>query len=182
MLGALSLDLFAVLFGGVVALVPEFADRILEVGPIGFGWLNAAIDIGSIITIVLITLRPMKHKQGQRLFYAVGGFGVCVIAFGLSDIYWISFMALLIAGMFDGISVVIRGTILQLTTPDHMRGRVSSVNSLFISSSNELGQFESGFAAKALGTVPSVIFGGCVTLLVVLITWFRSPSLRKFEY
>ncbi|MEN9497451.1 MAG: hypothetical protein RL750_350 [Bacteroidota bacterium] len=182
MLGALSLDLFAVLFGGVVALVPEFADRILAVGPIGFGWLNAAIDIGSILTIVLVTLRPMKRKQGERLFYAVGGFGVCVIAFGLSDIYWISFVALLIAGMFDGISVVIRGTILQLTTPDHMRGRVSSVNSLFINSSNELGQFESGFAAKALGTVPSVLFGGCVTLLVVVITWFRSPSLRKFQY
>jgi MFS family permease len=182
MLGALSLDLFAVLFGGVVALVPEFADSILEVGPIGFGWLNAAIDIGSVITLVLMTLRPMKKKQGQRLFYAVGGFGLCIILFGLSDIYWISFLALLFAGMFDGVSVVIRGTILQLTTPDHMRGRVSSVNSLFINSSNELGQFESGFAAKALGTVPSVIFGGCVTLLVVLITWFKSPSLRKFEY
>jgi sugar phosphate permease len=144
--------------------------------------LNAAIDIGSIITIVLMTLRPMKRKQGERLFYAVGGFGVCVILFGFSDIYWFSFGALLIAGMFDGVSVVIRGTILQLTTPDHMRGRVSSVNSLFINSSNELGQFESGFAAKALGTVPSVIFGGCVTLIVVVITWFRSPSLRKFEY
>jgi len=182
MLGALTLDLFAVLFGGVVALVPEFADRILEVGPIGFGWLNAAIDIGSILTIILMTLRPMKKKQGQRLFYAVGGFGVCIILFGLSDIYWISFMALLIAGMFDGVSVVIRGTILQLTTPDHMRGRVSSVNSLFINSSNELGQFESGFAAKALGTVPSVLFGGCVTLVVVAITWLRAPTLRKFEY
>ena len=182
MLGALSLDLFAVLFGGVVALVPEFADRILEVGPIGFGWLNAAIDIGSIITIVLLTIRPMKHRQGSRLFFAVGGFGLCIILFGLSDIYWISFVALLLAGMFDGVRVVIRGTILQLTTPDHMRGRVSSVNSLFINSSNELGQFESGFAARALGTVPSVIFGGCVTLLVVVITWLRSPSLRKFEY
>lgn len=182
MLGALSLDLFAVLFGGVVALVPEFADRILMVGPIGFGWLNAAIDIGSILTIVLLTLRPMKKKQGERLFYAVGGFGLCIILFGLSDIYWISFLTLLLAGMFDGVSVVIRGTILQLTTPDHMRGRVSSVNSLFINSSNELGQFESGFAAKALGTVPSVLFGGCVTLLVVVITWLRAPSLRKFEY
>lgn len=182
MLGALSLDLFAVLFGGVVALVPEFADRILRVGPIGFGWLNAAIDIGSIITIVLMTLRPMRSKQGKRLFYAVGGFGLCIILFGLSDIYWISFMALLMAGMFDGVSVVIRGTILQLTTPDHMRGRVSSVNSLFINSSNELGQFESGFAARAFGTVPSVIFGGCVTMLVVVVTWLRAPTLRKFEY
>jgi MFS family permease len=182
MLGALSLDLFAVLFGGVVALVPEFADEILNVGPIGFGWLNAAIDIGSIITIVLMTVRPMKQKQGQRLFYAVAGFGICILLFGLSNIYWISFGALLLAGMFDGVSVVIRGTILQLTTPDHMRGRVSSVNSLFINSSNELGQFESGFAARALGTVPSVLFGGIVTILVVIVTWLRAPSLRKFEY
>ena len=182
MLGALSLDLFAVLFGGVVALVPEFADEILNVGPIGFGWLNAAIDIGSIITIVLMTVRPMKQKQGQRLFYAVAGFGICILLFGLSNIYWISFGALLLAGMFDGVSVVIRGTILQLTTPDHMRGRVSSVNSLFINSSNELGQFESGFAARALGTVPSVLFGGIVTILVVIVTWLRAPTLRKFEY
>ena len=182
MLGALSLDLFAVLFGGVVALVPEFADEILNVGPIGFGWLNAAIDIGSIITIVLMTVRPMKQKQGQRLFYAVAGFGICILLFGLSNIYWISFGALLLAGMFDGVSVVIRGTILQLTTPDHMRGRVSSVNSLFINSSNELGQFESGFAARALGTVPSVLFGGIVTILVVIVTWLRAPTLRKFGY
>jgi len=182
MLGALSLDLFAVLFGGVVALVPEFADEILNVGPIGFGWLNAAIDIGSIITIVLMTVRPMKQKQGQRLFYAVAGFGICILLFGLSNIYWISFGALLLAGMFDGVSVVIRGTILQLTTPDHMRGRVSSVNSLFINSSNELGQFESGFAARALGTIPSVLFGGIVTILVVIVTWLRAPTLRKFEY
>lgn len=182
MLGALSLDLFAVLFGGVVALVPEFAAEILNVGPIGFGWLNAAIDIGSIITILLLTIRPMKQKQGKKLFYAVGGFGLFILLFGLSDIYWISFLALLLAGMFDGVSVVIRGTILQLTTPDHMRGRVSSVNSMFINSSNELGQFESGFAARAFGTVPSVLFGGLVTLLVVTITWFRAPTLRKFEY
>lgn len=182
MLGALTLDLFAVLFGGVVALVPEFADEILKVGPIGFGWLNAALDIGSIITIILLTFRPMKKRQGYRLFYAVGGFGICMLVFGLSSIYWISFFALLVAGLFDGISVVIRGTILQLTTPDHMRGRVSSVNSLFINSSNELGQFESGFAARALGTVPSVLFGGMITLLVVIVTWFRAPSLRKFEY
>jgi MFS family permease len=166
----------------VVALVPEFADEILNVGPIGFGWLNAAIDIGSIITIVLMTVRPMKQKQGQRLFYAVAGFGICILLFGLSNIYWISFGALLLAGMFDGVSVVIRGTILQLTTPDHMRGRVSSVNSLFINSSNELGQFESGFAARALGTIPSVLFGGIVTILVVIVTWLRAPSLRKFEY
>lgn len=182
MLGAISLDLFAVLFGGVVALVPEFAERILRVGPIGFGWLNAAMDIGSVITIILLTIRPMKQKQGYRLLYAVGGFGLCIIVFGLSPWYWLSFTALLVAGMLDGISVIIRGTILQLTTPDDKRGRVSSVNSMFINSSNELGQFESGFMAKAIGTLPSVLFGGFMTLLVVIITWFKAPGLRKFQY
>ncbi|MBL7723758.1 MAG: MFS transporter [Chitinophagaceae bacterium] len=182
MLGAISLDLFAVLFGGAVALVPEFADKILQVGPIGFGWLNAAMDIGSVIMIVTLTIKPMKKKQGYRLMYAVAGFGICIIVFGLSTWYWLSFLALVIAGMLDGISVIVRGTILQLTTPDDKRGRVSSVNSMFINSSNELGQFESGFMARAMGTVPSVVFGGCMTLLVVIITWFKAPGLRKFEY
>ncbi|MEQ1677631.1 MAG: MFS transporter [Chitinophagaceae bacterium] len=182
MLGAISLDLFAVLFGGAVALIPEFADKILAVGPIGFGWLNASMDIGSVIMIVALTIRPMKKKQGYKLMYAIAGFGLCIILFGVSKWYWMSFIALLIAGMLDGISVIIRGTILQLTTPDDKRGRVSSVNSMFINSSNELGQFESGFMARALGTVPSVIFGGCMTLIVVIITWFKAPGLRKFEY
>jgi MFS family permease len=168
MLGAISLDLFAVLFGGAVALIPEFADRILKVGPIGFGWLNAAIDIGSVIMILL---------------YAVAGFGLCIIVFGLSKIYWVSFFALLVAGMLDGISVMVRGNIFQLTTPDEMRGRVSSVNSMFVNSSNELGQFESGFTARLFGgAVLAVLFGGCMTLLVVIIAWIKAPSLRKFEY
>ena len=182
MLGAISLDLFAVLFGGAVALIPEFADKILQVGPIGFGWLNAAMDIGSVIMITTFTLNPLKRRQGYILLYAVGGFGLCIILFGLSKWYWLSFVALMIAGMLDGISVIIRGTILQLTTPDAVRGRVSSINSMFINSSTELGQFESGFMARALGTVPSVIFGGFMTLLVVIITWFKAPGLRKFEY
>ncbi|MEO6070411.1 MAG: MFS transporter [Chitinophagaceae bacterium] len=182
LLGAISLDLFAVLFGGAVALIPEFADRILNVGPIGFGWLNAAIDIGSVLMIITLTIVPFRQKQGSLLMFAVAGFGLCIIAFGFSNIYWMSFAALLIAGMLDGISVLIRGTIFQLTTPDEMRGRVSAVNSMFINSSNELGQFESGFAARMLGTVPSVLFGGCMTMLVVLITWWRAPGLRKFEY
>lgn len=182
LLGALSLDLFAVLFGGAVALIPEFAEKILNTGPIGFGWLNAAIDIGSIIMIVTLTFFPMRKKQGYILLYAVAGFGLCIIIFGISDFYWLSFLALVIAGMLDGISVIVRGTILQLTTPDHMRGRVSSVNSMFINSSNELGQFESGFMARILGTVPSVIFGGSMTILVVIITWIKAPKLRKFEY
>ena len=182
MLGAISLDLFAVLFGGAVALIPEFAEKILKVGPIGFGWLNAAMDIGSVLVITTLTLWPMKRKQGYRLMYAVAGFGICIIIFGFSRLYWLSFMALMIGGMMDGISVIVRGTVLQLTTPDDKRGRVSSVNSMFINSSNELGQFESGFMARALGTVPSVIFGGTMTLIVVIITWFKAPELRKFEY
>lgn len=182
LLGAISLDLFAVLFGGAVALIPEFAEKILKVGPIGFGWLNAAVDIGSVITIVTLTLFPMKRKQGYKLMYAVGGFGLCIIIFGLSDIYIISFLALLIGGMLDGISVLVRGTVLQLTTPDRMRGRVSSVNSMFINSSNELGMFESGVTSRLMGAAPSVIFGGTMTLIVVIITWLKAPTLRKFEY
>lgn len=183
LLGAISLDLFAVLFGGAVALIPEFAERVLAVGPIGFGWLNAAMDIGSVITIATLTFIPLTKKQGYKLFYAIAGFGACIIIFGISKIYWISFAALMLAGMLDGISVVIRSTVLQLTTPDEMRGRVSSVNSMFINSSNELGQFESGFTTRIFGgAVPAVIFGGSMTLLVVIITWFKAPGLRKFEY
>lgn len=182
MLGAISLDLFAVLFGGAVALIPEFAEVILKTGPIGFGWLNAAMDIGSLIMITSLTLFPIRKKQGLLLLFAVAGFGLSIIAFGLSTWYWLSFLALLIAGMLDGISVIVRSTILQLTTPDDKRGRVSSVNSMFINSSNELGQFESGFTARLMGAAPAVVFGGCMTLLVVIITWIKAPGLRKFEY
>ena len=181
-LGALSLDLFAVLFGGAVAMIPVFAKDILKVGPVGFGWLNAASDIGSILVVVLLTLFPLRKRQGRKLFFAVGGFGVCIIIFAISKLFWLSFAVLLLSGILDGISVVIRGTILQLKTPDQMRGRVMSVNSMFINSSNEFGQFESGVAAKLLNVIPSVVFGGSMTLLVVLVTWFRAPSLRKMEY
>ena len=182
MLGAISLDLFAVLFGGAVAMIPEFSATILHIGPIGFGWLTAATDIGSISIIILLTLFPMRKKQGRRMLMAVAGFGLCIIAFGLSNVYVLSFIALLCSGVCDGISVMVRGTILQLTTPDEMRGRVSSVNSMFINSSNELGQFESGFARQLLGPVPSVVFGGCMTLLVVVVTWFKAPALKEMEY
>lgn len=181
-LGSFTLDMFAVLFGGAVAMVPVYAKDILEVGPVGFGWLNAAIDIGAIFSVILLTFRPMKNAQGKKLFMAVAGFGICIIIFALSKWFLLSFAALLIAGILDGISVVVRGTVMQLKTPDHMRGRVSSVGSMFINSSNELGQFESGFAARLMGVVPSVVFGGCMTLLVVIITWWKAPTLRKFEY
>jgi MFS family permease len=179
---SLSLDLFAVLFGGAVALIPIYARDILKVGPEGFGILNGASDMGSILIVIILTIFPAKKKQGKKFMLAVGGFGICIIIFGISKIFLLSFAALMISGMLDGISVVVRGTITQLKTPDHMRGRVMSVNSMFVNSSNELGQFESGVAAKLMGTIPSVIFGGSMTLLVVIITWFKSPTLRKMEY
>jgi predicted MFS family arabinose efflux permease len=183
LLGAIALDLFAVLFGGVRALIPVFARDILQVGPISYAWLNAAEDIGSMAMILSLTLlHPLKRHQGRTLLYVVAGFGTCIIIFGLSKIYLISFLALMCSGMLDGISVVIRGTIVQVKTPDAMRGRVSSVNSMFINSSNELGQFESGVMAKLMRVVPSVIFGGCMTIGVAVFTWFRAPSLRKMEY
>jgi len=182
LLGAFSVDMFAVLFGGAVAMIPFYAGEILHVGAIGFGWLNAAADIGSISIILILTFYPLRRKQGLTLLYVVAGFGLCIITFGLSKVYWLSFLALMLSGVLDGISVVIRGTILQLKTPDEMRGRVSSVNSMFINSSNEIGNFESGVAAKLMGIVPSVVFGGAMTLLVVMVMWFKAPTLRKFEY
>jgi MFS family permease len=182
LLGAISLDLFAVLFGGAVALIPIYARDILKVGPEGFGFLNGAADLGSIVMVVILTLFPLAKKQGKKLLLAVAGFGICIIVFGISKLFVLSFAALLISGMLDAISVVVRGTITQLKTPDNMRGRVMSVTSMFVNSSNELGQFESGMMAKLLGTVPSVIFGGSMTLLVVFLTWFRAPKLRKMEY
>ena len=182
LLGALSLDLFAVLFGGAVALVPVFAKDILHIGPIGFGWLNAAADIGSILSVTFLTVRPLHHAQGRILFYAVAGFGLCIILFAVSKVFWLSFAALLLSGCMDGVSVIVRSTILQLKTPDELRGRVMSVSSMFINSSNELGQFESGVAAKIMGTVTSVIFGGCMTIGVVIFTWFKAPSLKNMEY
>jgi len=182
LLGAICLDLFAVLFGGAVALIPIYARDILKVGPEGFGFLNGASDLGSIIIVIILTLFPLKKKQGKKLLTAVAGFGTCIIIFGISKIFFLSFIALLIAGMLDGISVVIRGTITQLKTPDNMRGRVLSVTSMFVNSSNELGQFESGITAKLFGTIASVVFGGSMTLLVVVITWLKAPTLRKMEY
>jgi MFS family permease len=182
LLGAVSLDLFAVLFGGAAALIPVYARDILKVGARGFGFLNGASDMGAVCIVILLTVFPLKRKQGKTLLLAVAGFGTCIIIFGLSKLFWLSFGVLLLSGLMDGISVVTRGTIMQLKTPDNMRGRVMSVNSMFINSSNELGQFESGIAARILGVVPSVVFGGCMTLLVVVFTWFKAPSLRKMEY
>ncbi len=182
MLGVISLDLFAVLFGGATAFIPEIAEHVLHTGPIGYGFLNAALDIGSLVSILILLRFPMRKKQGLKMLIAVAGFGIFIIVFGLSKFYWLSFFALAAAGVCDGISVVIRGVVAQLYTPDELRGRVSSINLIFINSSNELGQFESGITSKLFGTLPALIFGGVMSLLVVAGTWLKFPNLRKIEY
>jgi MFS family permease len=180
-LGALSLDMAAVLFGGAVALLPIFAQDILKVGPEGFGVLRAAPAVGSFLILIVSAYVPMNKNAGMKLLSAIFAFGICIIVFGLSTIFWLSVLALFFSGVVDGISVVIRQTILQLKTPDHMRGRVSAVNSIFVGSSNELGAFESGLTAKLMGTVTSVVFGGSMTLLIVLGTGIFSPGFRKLD-
>mgnify|MGYP000120148770 FL=1 len=180
-LGALSLDMIAVLFGGAVALLPVFAQDILKVGPEGFGILRAAPAVGSFLILIVSAYIPFNKNAGMKLLSAIFAFGICIIVFGLSSIFWLSVAALFLSGIFDGISVVIRQTILQLKTPDHMRGRVSAVNSIFVGSSNELGAFESGLTAKLMGTVTAVVFGGSMTLLTVFITGVVSPTFRKLD-
>lgn len=182
LLGVISLDLFAVLFGGASAFIPEVASNILHTGPIGYGFLNAAMDLGSLIIVAVLVKYPMRKKQGLKMMLAVAGFGIAIIIFGLSKVYWLSFMALFAAGLCDAVSVVVRGTILQLFTPDELRGRVASINLIFINSSNELGQFESGVTSRMFGTVPAIIFGGAMSVLVVAGTWLKFPKLRKLEY
>jgi MFS family permease len=180
-LGALSLDMIAVLFGGAVALLPIFAQDILKVGSEGFGLLRAAPAVGAFITMLITAYIPISKNAGLKLLAAIFGFGVCIIVFGLSSIFWISVVALFFSGVTDGVSMVIRQTILQLKTPDHMRGRVSSVNSMFVGSSNELGAFESGVTAKLMGTVTAVVFGGTMTLITVITTGIVSPTFRKLD-
>jgi MFS family permease len=170
LLGAFALDMFAVLFGGAVAMLPVFASDILKTGPQGLGILRACPAAGATLMAVILMFRPPVKETGRILFASVTGFGLCMIGFALSKSFLLSAVILILSGAFDNISVVIRGTILQLFTPDHMRGRVASVNSIFIGSSNELGAFESGVAARLMGLVPSVIFGGCMTLAVVITT------------
>lgn len=180
-LGALTLDMVAVLFGGAVALLPIFAQDILKVGSEGFGVLRAAPAVGAFLTMLITAYIPISKNAGMKLLMAIFGFGVCIIVFGLSSIFWVSVLALFFSGVTDGISMVIRQTILQLKTPDHMRGRVASVNSMFVGSSNELGAFESGLTAKLMGTVTAVVFGGTMTLITVITTGIVSPSFRKLD-
>ncbi len=180
-LGAITLDMIAVLFGGAIALLPIYAQDILNVGSEGFGILRAAPAIGAFITMLITAYIPLSKNAGMKLLVAIFGFGVCIIVFGFSTIFWVSVLALFFSGVFDGISMVIRQTILQLKTPDHMRGRVASVNSMFVGSSNELGAFESGITAKLMGTVTAVVFGGTMTVVTVLIKGISSPSFRKLD-
>jgi MFS family permease len=181
LLGAFSLDMFAVLFGGAVALLPVFASDVLHVGPEGLGFLRACPAIGAIMMSFYLMFHPPVNNSGRTLLLAVSAFGLCMIGFAFSHWFWLSALLLLLSGLFDNVSVVIRGTILQLYTPEHMRGRVASVNSIFIGSSNELGAFESGVTAKLMGLVPSVAFGGIMTLIVVGTTAKINPVLRRLS-
>jgi MFS family permease len=181
LLPALSLDLFAVLFGGAVALLPLFNDQILHAGPEGLGWLRAAPSIGASATAFILARYPPLKQTGKKLLISVALFGVCMIAFALTEIYWLSFLLLAFSGAFDAVSVLIRSMLVQMFTPDEMRGRVSSVNSIFIGSSNEIGAFESGLAARILGLVKSVVFGGCMTLIVAGTIAIKAKKLRKIQ-
>ena len=179
--GAQSLDMFAVLFGGAVAMLPAFIHDIYHYGPEGLGVLRAAPAVGAVLTGLFLTRHPISLHAGRWLLGAVAGFGCCMIAFALSTNFWFAGLLLILSGVCDGVSVVLRSTILQLATPDSMRGRVSAINGIFIGSSNELGAFESGMAAHFMGLVPSVIFGGAMTLVVVAATAKLAPKLRQLQ-
>jgi MFS family permease len=178
MLGAMALDMFSVLLGGAVSMLPAFIHDILHYGPEGLGILRACPSLGAVVAGLWIARHPIDRNAGRILMIAVAAFGVCTIAFSLSRHFWLSAAILVAYGLCDGVSMVLRSTIMQLATPDEMRGRVSSINSIFISSSNELGAFYDGVMARFLGLVPAVLVGGCVTLCVVGITAFRAPKLR----
>ncbi len=181
MVGAMALDMFSVLLGGVVAMLPAFLHEILHHGPEGLGVLRAAPALGSVCVGLWLARRPLQRNAGRVLLFAVAGFGLCVIGFGLSSNFWLSAAILLFYGAFDGVSVVVRSTILQLATPEEMRGRVSSINGIFISSSNELGAFYAGTMAKLLGLVPAVVLGGFAVLSVAGITAWKNPTLRRLN-
>jgi len=181
LMGAFSLDMFAVLFGGAVALLPVYASDILHVGPQGLGFLRACPAVGAIFMSFYLMFYPPVHNSGRTLLLSVAAFGLCMIGFAYSHLFWLSALLLILSGLFDNVSVVIRSTILQLYTPEKMRGRVGSVNSIFIGSSNELGAFESGVTAKFMGLVPSVAFGGIMTLIVVATVARINPVLRKLS-
>ena len=181
LLGSMSLDLFAVFFGGAIALLPIFASDILKVGPAGLGLLRTAPSVGALAVMLIATRRPPSRSAGPILLLCVAGFGVSMLVFGLSTTFWVSMLALFVSGVTDGVSVIIRTSIVRIFTPDALRGRVSSVNFVFIGASNELGAFESGFLARILGTVPSVVVGALVTLGVVGAVALGVPELRRMN-
>lgn len=180
-LSALSLDLFAVLFGGAVVLIPAFTDKVLHLGPEVYGLLRTAPAIGALAMAFVMAVYPPAKKAGLALIWSVIAFGVFTILFALSTTYWMAFAMLFFTGAFDNVSVVVRHSILQLSTPDNMRGRVSAINSVFIGSSNEIGAFESGATAKLFGLVPSIIVGGGLTILVVGVINKINPKLKKLD-
>ncbi len=179
--GAQMLDMFAVLLGGAVAMLPAFITDIYQLGPESLGLLRAAPAIGALCVGLYLARHPINLHAGRYLLWAVAGFGLCIICFGLTKNYYLAGIFLALSGAFDGVSVVLRTTIMQLATPDGMRGRVSAINGIFIGSSNELGAFESGVAARLMGLVPSVIFGGLMTLGVVAVTAKLNPALKQLE-
>ena len=181
MLGAMALDMFAVLFGGAVSLAPAFIKDVLHAGPEALGLLRGAPAIGAVMVGLWLARHPIQRHAGRIMLCSVAGFGLCIIGFGLSKALWLSVVLMFLSGAFDGVSVVIRSTILQLATPDAMRGRVSSINSIFISSSNELGAFYAGSMAKLLGLTTAVVVGGCVTLGVTAFTAWKLPVLRRLD-
>jgi MFS family permease len=178
-LATITLDLFAVLLGGVTALLPIFADQILHCGPIGLGWLRAAPAFGALLMALVVAYLPPMRQAGKALLWCVAGFGICTIIFGLSKTFWLSLGMLFLAGAFDSVSVIIRGSIVQLVTPDQMRGRVSAVNNIFIGTSNEFGALESGLTAALFGPVVSVVGGGIGTILAVIAAAVKWPEIRK---
>jgi MFS family permease len=178
-LGAISLDLFAVLLGGAVALLPVYAREILHTGPWGLGLLRTAPGVGAAVMAVALAHRPLRGRAGPTLLWSVAGFGICTILFGVSTSLVLSLLALIFLGASDMISVIIRATLVQLRTPDEMRGRVMAVDMVFIGASNELGQFESGLTAQWFGTVPAVLLGGVGTLVVIALWVWRFPELRR---
>ena len=180
-LGLISLDLFAVLLGGAVALLPVYAREILQTGPWGLGILRSAPGVGAALTAILLAHRPLRRRAGATMLWCVAGFGVSTILFGISRSLLLSLLSLLLVGATDMVSIVVRGTLVQLTTPDEMRGRVSAINSLFIGASNEFGQFESGVTAHWFGTVPAVVLGGLGTLAVVALWAWLFPELRQAD-
>lgn len=180
-LSAISLDLFAVLFGGAVALLPAFQKDILHVDELGLGIMRSAPAVGSVLMAIVLAYKPMNYHAGRKMLFCVAGFGLCMIGFGLSRSFWLSVALLFMSGVFDFVSVIIRSTMLQVLTPENMKGRVSAVNNIFVGSSNEIGAFESGFTARLMGTAASVVFGGTMTLVVVAVTAWKAKSLRNLH-